>query len=82
MLLVLISAWSTEALGIHALLGAFVTGLVMPKGAKKEQVFKRRLDSVTVVLFLPLFFAYNASAQVSGYCIMRRFGFYVALSCS
>jgi Kef-type K+ transport system membrane component KefB len=57
MILLLLSAWSTEALAVHALFGAFVAGLVVPKGGKLEHDLRERLESVTVVLLLPLFFA-------------------------
>jgi Kef-type K+ transport system membrane component KefB len=59
MILLLFSAWATEALAVHALFGAFLAGLVMPKGGKLEQELRERLESVTVVLLLPLFFAFT-----------------------
>ena len=39
--------------------GAFLAGVVMPKGGKFEEVLRNRLESVTLVLLLPLFFAYT-----------------------
>lgn len=59
MILLLASAWATEAIGVHALFGAFVAGLAMPKGGALEHELRRRLESVTLVLLLPLFFAYT-----------------------
>jgi Kef-type K+ transport system membrane component KefB len=59
MILLLFSAWSTEALAVHALFGAFLAGIVVPKGDKLEQELRQRLESVTVVLLLPLFFAFT-----------------------
>ena len=59
MLVLLSSVWATEALAVHALFGAFVAGLVMPRGAPLEAGLRERLESVTLVLLLPLFFAYN-----------------------
>jgi Kef-type K+ transport system membrane component KefB len=41
------------------LFGAFLAGIVMPKGGKLEAELGNRLESVTVVLLLPLFFAYT-----------------------
>lgn len=58
-ILLLVSVWATEALAVHALFGAFMAGLVMPKGGKLEQDLRQRLESVTLVLLLPLFFAYT-----------------------
>ncbi len=59
MILLLASVWTTEALAVHALFGAFLVGVVMPKGGKLEAGFKDRLESITLVLLLPLFFAYT-----------------------
>jgi len=59
MILLLLSVWATEALAVHALFGAFLAGLVMPKGGRFEKELRDRLESVTLVLLLPLFFAYT-----------------------
>jgi Kef-type K+ transport system membrane component KefB len=59
MILLLLSVWATEALAVHALFGAFLAGIVMPKGGKLEEELRDRLESVTLVLLLPLFFAYT-----------------------
>jgi Kef-type K+ transport system membrane component KefB/nucleotide-binding universal stress UspA family protein len=58
-LLLLASAWVTEWLGIHALFGAFVIGAVMPKHPRFTHELTGRLQDVTVVLLLPLFFAFT-----------------------
>lgn len=59
MIFLLASVWTTEALAVHALFGAFLAGIVMPKGGKLEAGLRDRLESVTLVLLLPLFFAYT-----------------------
>ena len=59
LLLVLCSALVTEGLGIHPLFGAFLLGVVMPKGASFVQALKGRLEDLVVVLLLPLYFAYT-----------------------
>jgi Kef-type K+ transport system membrane component KefB len=59
MIFLLASVWTTEALGVHALFGAFLAGIVMPKGGKLEAGLRDRIESVTLVLLLPLFFAYT-----------------------
>jgi Kef-type K+ transport system membrane component KefB len=53
LLLLLISSWVTDWLGVHALFGAFMAGLVMPVETKVPAGF----ESVTETLLLPLFFA-------------------------
>ena len=59
MIFLLRSVCVTEALSVHALFGAFLAGIVMPKGGKLEAENRDRLESVTLVLLLPLFFAYT-----------------------
>jgi len=60
MILLLLSVWATEALGVHSsLFGALLAGIVMPKEDKLEEELRGRLESITLVLLLPLFFAYT-----------------------
>ncbi|HET9956857.1 MAG TPA: cation:proton antiporter [Polyangiaceae bacterium] len=56
-LLLLASAWTTEWLGIHALFGAFCLGAVMPKDRGLMHEIADKLENVTVVFLLPIFFA-------------------------
>ncbi|MBX3246146.1 MAG: cation:proton antiporter [Myxococcales bacterium] len=53
----LASAWTTEQLGVHALFGAFCFGAVMPKARGFVHDLTERLEDVTVLFLLPLFFA-------------------------
>lgn len=55
----LISALTTEWLGIHALFGAFLAGAVMPKETAFVHALRNKLEDQTVVLLLPLFFAFT-----------------------
>ncbi|MBI4521934.1 MAG: cation:proton antiporter [Gemmatimonadetes bacterium] len=57
--LLLLSAWTTEWLGIHALFGAFLAGAVMPKEARLVEDLTDRIEHVTLLLLLPLFFAFT-----------------------
>jgi Kef-type K+ transport system membrane component KefB len=59
LLVMLLSAVTTESLGVHALFGAFFAGLMMPRDAHIEQVFVERVEPVTMTLLLPLFFAFT-----------------------
>lgn len=59
LILLLLSAWVTESLGIHALFGAFLAGVVMPKEDRLVSVLAGKLEDVAVVLLLPIFFAFN-----------------------
>jgi Kef-type K+ transport system membrane component KefB/nucleotide-binding universal stress UspA family protein len=58
-LLVLCSALVTEAIGIHALFGAFLMGAVMPKNGALSRALAERLEDVVLIVLLPLFFAYS-----------------------
>ncbi len=51
----LASAATTEALGLHALFGAFFLGTLVPKALARELI--ARIEPLTVALLLPLFFA-------------------------
>jgi Kef-type K+ transport system membrane component KefB len=59
-LVVLLSAaLVTEIIGIHALFGAFVAGAIMPSGGRFRILLRERLESISAVFLLPLFFAYT-----------------------
>src|SRR5262249_39618041 len=59
LVLALLSATTTEALGVHALFGAFFAGLMMPRDAELEASLSAQLEPVTIALLLPLFFAFT-----------------------
>jgi Kef-type K+ transport system membrane component KefB len=56
-LILLAASWTTERLGVHALFGAFVAGLVMPKNERMTTDVIERIESLSLALLLPLFFA-------------------------
>jgi Kef-type K+ transport system membrane component KefB/nucleotide-binding universal stress UspA family protein len=58
-LLILACAWATEQIGIHAMFGAFLLGVVMPKGTQFIRHVTEKLEDFTVVFLLPIFFAYT-----------------------
>jgi Kef-type K+ transport system membrane component KefB/nucleotide-binding universal stress UspA family protein len=58
-LLILASAWTTEKIGIHALFGAFLMGAIMPKDRGFVHGLSEKLEDITVVFLLPIFFAYT-----------------------
>src|SRR4030095_6186958 len=53
------SALVTEIIGIHALFGAFLAGVVMPPAAAFRNMLKSKLETLSLVVFLPLFFAFT-----------------------
>jgi Kef-type K+ transport system membrane component KefB len=59
MLVALLCAVITERLGLHLLFGAFFAGVVMPKDKQFVRHVLDKLETVTVVLLLPLYFAFT-----------------------
>lgn len=58
-LLLIISSYATELIGIHALFGAFMMGAIMPDVPKFRTVFIAKVEDVSVILLLPLFFVFT-----------------------
>lgn len=56
---VLLCAMTTEWIGVHAILGAFLFGLVFPRGNPISEWLHDKVGGLTSALLLPLFFAYN-----------------------
>jgi Kef-type K+ transport system membrane component KefB len=59
LLILLGSALATELIGIHALFGAFVAGVIMPPSAALRHQLRERLESISSVFLLPVFFAFT-----------------------
>jgi Kef-type K+ transport system membrane component KefB len=55
----LVSALITEAIGIHALFGAFALGAIIPHESRLARELGGKLEDVTLLLFLPAYFAYT-----------------------
>jgi Kef-type K+ transport system membrane component KefB len=53
----LASALATEAIGVHAVFGAFLLGAVIPHDSLVARELTGRLEDLVLVLFLPAFFA-------------------------
>lgn len=54
-----LSALTTEVIGIHALFGAFLAGVIMPAQAGFRNLLASRIEDVSLVILLPLFFAFT-----------------------
>lgn len=59
LLTLIISAYTTEIIGIHALFGAFMAGAIMPDNAKFRSIIIEKVEDVSVILLLPLFFVFT-----------------------
>lgn len=58
-LFLILSSYATEVIGIHALFGAFMMGSIMPDISKFRMIFIEKVEDVSVILLLPLFFVYT-----------------------
>lgn len=58
-LTLILSAYATEVIGIHALFGAFMAGTIMPESKKFRNIFTEKVEDVALVLLLPLFFVFT-----------------------
>ncbi|HRF79165.1 MAG TPA: cation:proton antiporter [Flavobacteriales bacterium] len=58
-LVMLGSSYLTETIGIHALFGAFLAGAIMPPSLNFRKVLINKMEDVSLVLLLPLFFVYT-----------------------
>jgi Kef-type K+ transport system membrane component KefB len=56
--LFLLAAFAMDAIGMHAVFGGFLLGVVMPRGVLTDQL-RRQLEPFTVVLLLPIFFTFS-----------------------
>jgi Kef-type K+ transport system membrane component KefB len=80
------SALITEAIGVHALFGAFLFGAIIPHDSLLARDLNQRLRDLIIVLFLPAFFSFTGlrlqlglleSAQDVVYCAVI-----VAVACA
>src|SRR5581483_4552455 len=56
---VFLCALATEAIGIHALFGAFLAGVAMPRTSSVRIYLRKRIEAFGSVFLLPLFFAFT-----------------------
>ena len=55
----LLSALTTELIGIHAIFGAFLLGTIIPHDSPVARAFVVKLEDPVTVLLLPAFFAFT-----------------------
>jgi Kef-type K+ transport system membrane component KefB len=56
---ILFAALATERIGIHAIFGAFLLGVVVPHDSALAYDVRSKLEQATVLLILPAFFAFS-----------------------
>ncbi len=55
----MVCAIITQAIGIHAVFGAFIAGVMLGRSARVRKADRTELEAVTIGVFAPLFFAYS-----------------------
>jgi Kef-type K+ transport system membrane component KefB len=55
----LVSAATTDRLGVHPLFGAFFLGALAPRDQEVERLLTARIEPLVTMLLLPLFFAFT-----------------------
>lgn len=58
LMLFLLSAFTMDWAGMHAVFGGFLLGVAMPRGVLARDL-KAKLEPITVVLLLPMFFTFS-----------------------
>jgi len=59
LLILILSSFITQVIGIHALFGAFLAGVVMPQLPHFRKLIIDKIEDVSVTLLLPLFFVFT-----------------------
>ena len=59
LLILIVSSFVTQVIGIHALFGAFLAGVVMPELPNFRKLVIDKIEDVSVTLLLPLFFVFT-----------------------
>lgn len=59
LLLALGAATVTHKLGLHPIFGAFIAGAVFPRDTPLVRQLRTRIEDLSIVLFVPLFFTYT-----------------------
>ena len=55
-ILLIVSSYITSIIGIHALFGAFMAGVIMPSSFSFRKIVIDKIEDVSIILLLPLFF--------------------------
>ncbi|TFK68025.1 Sodium/hydrogen exchanger [Pluteus cervinus] len=56
MLIMFTSAFFTDVIGVHAIFGAFIAGLVIPREGNLTIALTEKLEDMVAIIFLPLYF--------------------------
>jgi Kef-type K+ transport system membrane component KefB len=54
--MLIVSSYITSIIGIHSLFGAFIAGVIMPSSFGFRKIVIEKIEDVSIILLLPLFF--------------------------
>lgn len=55
-IILILSSYITSVIGINALFGAFIAGIIMPSGFSFRKIIIDRIEDLSIIVLLPLFF--------------------------
>jgi Kef-type K+ transport system membrane component KefB len=55
----LVSSYCTQIIGIHAIFGAFMAGVIMPSDARFRNVLIKKIEEISLGILLPIFFVFT-----------------------
>ena len=58
LMLLMLAAWATDNIGVHAVFGGFILGVAMPRGLLVREL-RQKLEPFTLAFLLPMFFVYS-----------------------
>jgi Kef-type K+ transport system membrane component KefB len=77
LILLLVNALITDAIGLYSVFGGFVTGLIVPRNKELVDHITAKVKDFTVILLLPLFFAF--SGLNANMLVLGKIGFFVPM---
>ena len=81
--LLLVSSLVTTALGINGIFGAFMLGLVFPSSENFVRHISSKLEDITLLLLLPIFFAtvgmHTNITQLHSVAVWKSWGYLIAV---
>ncbi|CAF0837335.1 unnamed protein product [Didymodactylos carnosus] len=78
LMLLIVSAFTTQVINIHAFFGSFICGLIIPRSGTLHEFLALRIELFIVEFFLPLYFA-NSGRKTELYLLNTISAWYTLL---
>ncbi|KAF8868527.1 Sodium/hydrogen exchanger family-domain-containing protein, partial [Gymnopilus junonius] len=79
MLILFGSAFFTDVIGVHAIFGAFVAGVIVPREGGLAITMTEKLEDMVSIIFLPLYFTLSGLSTDLGLLMTVRVKYYLGL---